>query len=138
MLRTLLITLSLSLSSPVLAQDNEIIVVANSGNSEISLNKKQIRDLFMGGFTQQNLEPISLPPNNPARVVFNTKVVGLTEARITSYWAQMRFSGRGKPPKTIDNVNDLLAYVQANEGSVAYLPANTSIPEGLTVVYSSQ
>lgn len=78
-----------------------------------------------------------LAPNSEARFVFNTKIVGLTESRIQSYWAQMRFSGRKKAPLEFDSVESLLIYVQNNKDTITYLPADTAIPEGLTIIYKS-
>lgn len=113
-----------------------IVVVANTPDKSIQLTRQQVRNLFMGGVVPFDLKAIALPPNNQTRVLFNTKIVGLTESRIQSYWAQMRFTGRKQAPKETDNESLVLKYLEKNEGSVGYLPASTSIPEGLTVIYS--
>ncbi|MBU3018700.1 hypothetical protein KO519_13505 [Paraglaciecola agarilytica] len=114
-----------------------IIVVANTENRELQLNRQQVRNLFMGGALPYNLEAIALPPENQTRVLFNTKVVGLTESRIQSYWAQMRFTGRKKEPKEIGTEQAILNYIKANPGTVGYLPGGISIPDELTVLYST-
>ena len=114
-----------------------IIVVANTADKSIKLNRQQVRNLFMGGAAPYELAAISLPSNNQTRVLFNTKVVGLTESRIQSYWAQMRFTGRKRAPKEIDDESSVLEYLKNNEGAVGYLPAGTSIPDNLTVIYTT-
>lgn len=121
---------------PAIADD--IVVVANIKEVNLQLDKKQVRNLFMGGVVVAELEPISLPPSSPARIIFNTKIVGLTESRIQSYWAQMRFSGRNKPPKQLSTPMEVVDYLVENEGTVAYLPADAEIPESLTVLYSTR
>ncbi|WP_158768322.1 hypothetical protein [Paraglaciecola sp. L1A13] len=115
-----------------------IIVVANTADKSIKLNRQQVRNLFMGGAVPYELEAISLPSDNQTRVLFNTKVVGLTESRIQSYWAQMRFTGRKRAPKEMDSENLVLEYLKNNEGAVGYLPAGISVPDSLTVVYTIQ
>ncbi|WP_371194992.1 hypothetical protein [Glaciecola sp. SC05] len=114
-----------------------VLVVANI-DSEMQLTKQQVRNLFLGGSLPENLRAVELSPKNDLRVVFNTKVVGLTEARIQSYWAQMRFSGRKKPPKQFDDKVLLIEYVLENEGSVCYLPSDHPIPEGLKVIFTAE
>ena len=91
-----------------------IIVVANTSNKSIQLNRQQVRKLFMGGVTPYNLKAIALPPENQIRVLFNTKVLGLTESRIQSYWAQMRFTGRRTAPKEIKSEALALQYLTQN------------------------
>ena len=92
----------------------------------------------MGNTIDVVLEPVSLPPETLTRAVFNTKIIGLTESRIQSYWSQMRFSGRSKPPKEMQDVENLLAYISTHKGTVAFFPADVPIPDHLTVVYKTR
>lgn len=114
---------------------DSIIVVANIQNKPMELSRQEIRNLFMGSSLDYPLTAIALPPQNQTRVLFNTRVVGLTEARIQSYWAQMRFTGRKKPPKELSNEKLVLAYLKNNEGFVGYLPSDTDIPNELTILF---
>ena len=131
-----LITICLTVDT-ALAGDS-INVVANTAGEQIKLNKQEVRNLFMGGVLTHNLRAIVLPPKHEVRVLFNTKVIGLTESRIQSYWAQMRFSGKKKPPKEVSDEQNIIFYLLNNEGAIGYLPADFVIPEELTVVYTSQ
>jgi len=118
------------------AADTSIVVVANTDNKKIQLNRQQVRNLFMGGALPYDLEAIALPPDNQTRVLFNTKVVGLTESRIQSYWAQMRFTGRKTAPKELNSERVILDYLKNNEGAVGYLPESLSLPKELTIIYT--
>ena len=130
----LLLLFSTSFVRNVMASET-IVVVANTPNKSIQLNRQQVRNLFMGGVTPYNLKAIALPPENQIRVLFNTKVVGLTESRIQSYWAQMRFTGRRTAPKEIKSEALALQYLTKNEGSVAYLSSTAHIPSELTILF---
>ncbi|WP_133470202.1 hypothetical protein [Paraglaciecola marina] len=112
-----------------------IVVVANTDNTDLNIGKRQVRDIFMRSSSEFTLKPVVLKPNSEARLIFNTKVVGLTESRIQSYWAQMQFGGRKKPPIEIESPDTMLEYVKNNKNTVTYLPAHIKIPEGLTVIY---
>ena len=108
-------------------------VVANI-EDDIQLSKQQVRYLFLG-VQLEELIAVQLPPANDTRVRFNTKVIGLTEARIQSYWAQMRFSGRRKPPQQFAEQELAIDYVLNNKRAVVYLPIEAPVPEGLKVIY---
>ena len=113
----------------------KLIVVANIDRENFTVHKRQVRDIFMKSTSDFMLNPVVLSSSNEVRFLFNTKVVGLTESRIQSYWAQMRFTGRKKPPREFTSLNDLLSYVQNNKNAVAYLPGDFEVPEGLKVIY---
>ena len=49
----------------------------------------------------------------------------------------MRFSGRMTPPKEFGTLEAMLAYIANNKGAVGYVPAETELPEHLTVIYKS-
>ncbi|MGY0603633.1 MAG: hypothetical protein ACW7DS_18060 [Paraglaciecola chathamensis] len=115
--------------------NDALIIVANTSDASIQLTRQQVRNLFMGGALSYDLNAVALPPENHTRVLFNTKVVGLTESRIQSYWAQMRFTGRKKAPKEINNEQQVLEYLKTHQGSIGYLPAGMPVPDELTVVY---
>lgn len=112
-----------------------IVVVANTDDTDLNIGKRQVRDIFMRSSSEFALNPVVLKPNSEARLIFNTKVVGLTESRIQSYWAQMQFGGRKKPPIEIASPYAMLEYVKNNKNTVTYLPATIEIPQNLTVIY---
>jgi hypothetical protein len=117
---------------------SDVVVVANTSASDVKAEKRQIRDIFMGNDSRFLLKPVVLTAKSEARFIFNTKIVGLTESRIQSYWAQMRFSGRKKPPQEFETIESILAFLQDNKNTVAYLPADTEIPANLTVIYKTE
>lgn len=112
-----------------------LIVVINNAENQQTFTKQQIRHIFMGGALSRKFVAVNLPSGHPLRIQFNTKVIGLTESRIQSYWAQMKFTGRSKPPKEVETTEELLAYLIANKSAMAYLPLDTKLPPELTVIY---
>ncbi|WP_246604313.1 hypothetical protein [Alteromonas lipotrueae] len=125
------------LAFPQLVHARERVwVVANLGEPSLQLSKSEIRNVFMGGATN-GLSPVEFEPGSYIRKVFNTRVIGLPEARIQSFWAQMRFSGRSIPPSNVSNIEEMVTFLIEHKLSVGYLPEGTVIPKGLTVVYVS-
>ena len=111
--------------------------MANVGDRSLQLSQREVRSLFMGRASDARLNAIFLTPDNLTRVLFNTKVMGLAESRIQAYWAQMRFSGRKRPPRAFEDEAAALRYVIENEGAVGYFSQDTPLPEGLVVLYRS-
>lgn len=128
-------TLLLSVCHASIAQSNDVLVVANPTSALSSLSRSEIRQVFMGGTLSRKYEPVGLSVGDKTRIQFNTKVIGLTESRIQSYWAQLLFSGRSKAPKEFDEVNEILNYVATVDNAVGYVPAGTEIPSNLVVIY---
>ena len=137
--RPLLLAILLTGAASVQPQThtNHVLVVANVGDRDLQLSQREVRSLFMGRASDAGLNAIFLTPDNLTRVLFNTKVMGLAESRIQAYWAQMRFSGRRRPPREFEDEAAALRYVLANEGAVGYFSQDTPLPEGLVVLYRS-
>tara|TARA_B100000287_G_scaffold356985_1_gene348091 strand:- start:1456 stop:1881 length:426 start_codon:yes stop_codon:yes gene_type:complete len=129
--------ISTPLCSDMVNADEGVVVVANTGGESIELSREQVRNLYMGASLGYDFNPVALPPRNHVRSLFNTQVIGLTESRIQSYWSQMKFTGRMKPPKELNNPEAILEFISQNRGSVGYLPSGVEIPASLTVVYST-
>ena len=130
--------LAVLLAFAVQAQAQGVLVVANTAERDLKLTRIEVRNLFMGEASNLALDAIALPPDNLTRVLFNTKVMGLAESRIQAYWAQMRFSGRKRPPREFEDEAAALRYVLANEGAVGYFSQDTPLPEGLVILYRSE
>lgn len=112
-----------------------LTVVANTKGQPLELTQEQIRHIYMGGALSREYIAVHLKAGTASRREFNHQIIGLTEARIQSFWAQQRFSGRAKPPREFDQLSDALEYVGENVNSMTYVPQGHEIPAGLTVVY---
>ncbi len=110
--------------------------MANGDN--VSLSQQEVRNLFILGKRSSKYKPAALKPNHPIRTLFNSRILGLTEARIQSFWAQQRFSGRKLAiPKEFTSLEALLEHLANTPGAVSYLPQDTPLPEGVRVIHSS-
>jgi len=136
-LLTSLFIIMLQCESSIALADDGLIVVANTGGEELALSREQVRNLFMGISLGYNFKPVAIAPRNHSRAIFNAQVIGLTEARIQSYWSQMKFTGRMSPPREFSSEQDILFFLKNTKGAVSYLPADYKLPEGITIVYST-
>jgi predicted Kef-type K+ transport protein len=121
--------------STALANTDEKVVLVAHIDYDLTLTQQEIQNLFMGGYTSYQLTPISLKSGNELRMLFNLTVLGLTEARVQSYWSQMKFTGRKIPPKAFESEDDALLYVLRNKNTVTYINAEREVPDSLIVIF---
>ena len=137
MIRWLAIILLTICAHAAVAETLRVKVVVHANYLDTTITASGLRNIFMGAGSSSGFEPINLPIEHPARVVFNTKVIGLTESRIQSYWAQMRFSGRAKPPQELPSTESVINYIQNNPFAMSYVPIDTPLPENVVVIFST-
>ena len=114
-----------------------IIIVTHSDNTGVRLSREKIRNLFMGASVGRDLQPVALPPGSRTRSLFNIKIVGLSDSRVQSYWAQMKFTGRRPPPQIVNSEKAMVQYLLDTPDSIGYLTADTDLPEDLIVIYAT-
>jgi hypothetical protein len=117
-------------------------VITQRLDEDIQLTRQQIRQIYMGiniPLTDQiDSSAVMLSTSHNVRAVFNAQIIGMTESRIQSYWAHMRFSGRSNPPIEYASVNELLDHLTTHKGSIGFVPIGTLLPEPLKLIYSSK
>ncbi len=135
----ILLLVAAVLTSMHASASHTIIVVANV-DAPIKLSKSEVKTLFLGGSASYDLKAFGLirAEENTSRALFNARIIGMTEARIESYWAQMRFSGRRVPIKEFDNVEKLLQYLSENKGTAGYVSEGIKLNENLRVIYRDE
>jgi ABC-type phosphate transport system substrate-binding protein len=109
------------------ADRDDLIVIVHPDNPATSVDRDFLRDAFLKKRTewgpQQTIRPIDLPASS-ARDRFTQDVLKKSSTQLRSYWNQQIFSGKGVPPPTAKSIAAAIAYVLANPGAVAYLPAD--------------
>lgn len=130
-----LIIFFLGFNLHVQASDEKIIVISSASNDIKSLNKKQVRQIFMGGVLSRKYTPVMQAVGNADRSEFNTKIIGLTENRIQAYWSQLLFTGRSTAPVEIKNIEELIVYLRKNTSAVSYISSEIQLPGDILVVY---
>jgi ABC-type phosphate transport system substrate-binding protein len=142
MQRKILITASLLLFAgglclPALAREPFVLVV-NAANPITSLSRAQASDLFLKKTTRwafgDPVLPVDLGDGSPLRDAFSREVHARNTAAVKGYWQRLIFSGREVPPPEKSSVAEVLAYVRANRGAIAYLPAKVATGDEVKIV----
>jgi len=123
LLQALFCLLALIWSSVELCAQAEI--VANPSNTS-RIDSQKLHDLLTGRIKFWDDGPvvtIAVLKTDPGTDELLLKHTGMTASRFKNHWQRIAFSGRGRMPKLFSNVEELVAYVSANEGAIGIVSA---------------
>jgi ABC-type phosphate transport system substrate-binding protein len=119
--RTLLGIAFASFFACAIARGDDLVVVVNAGSSVQGISREEAADIFLGRFRKLPSGESAVPIDNTDEMeVFYRRLVGRSLAEIGAYWAQLRFSGRTKPPAQAP-VADALDRVANTPGAITYV-----------------
>ncbi len=105
----------------------ELAVVVHPGNPATALDLEEVKRIFMGKSNNfpggQKVTPVDQRDGSPVKESFITKVLQKDAAQLTSYWATLIFSGKGKPPAAVGNDADVINWVKDHPDGLGYVDA---------------
>lgn len=118
------------------AQANMVVVVAKSSSLD-KLDNQHIANIFLARTNRypngEKALPIELN-NLTIRNSFYQTITGKSANQLSAYWTTLVFTGKGTPPKTVNDVNQLIHHIVRNPGSIAYIDSEMLTDE-LKVIY---
>ena len=113
-----------------------VSVIVNSGNGA-AIGESDIPRIFLGKVksfsTGDKITIINLKYKQATRNEFEKKVLKKNASQVKAYWSKLMFSGKGKPPKELASDKDIIAFVAANSGAIAYV-AEGSVNDSVKVI----
>ena len=104
-------------------------VIVHPENPVSAIDRAFLREIYLRKATdwagRGPIRPIDLARRFAVRDRFAHEVLKKTSAQVKVYWNQQIFSGKGVPPPEADSTAAAVAYVLANPGAIAYVPADT-------------
>lgn len=55
---------------------------------------------------------------------FLNNLLEMSTSRFDSYWKQVIFTGKGRPPQTVDSEVEMVQFVSATDGAVGYIDSD--------------
>jgi ABC-type phosphate transport system substrate-binding protein len=112
----------LILSMPAHANAEAVLVVAE--NSPIhKLSRHEVADIFLGNSRNQprlgKVVPLDLAQEE-LRQEFYQAYLGKSLPQVKAHWAKIIFTGRGYPPRTVSNAEELKNVLRDNPNAVGY------------------
>ncbi|HEY5994675.1 MAG TPA: phosphate ABC transporter substrate-binding protein [Gallionellaceae bacterium] len=120
------------------ASAGELLVVVGNNSAVGSLDKTQVRNIFLGRVSSfpggQTATPVDQPESSPLRDEFYVKVANLSAAEVKARWAQLAFTGRGEPPRVADNSKEIKKILNATPGAIGYIK-KSDIDDSVKIVF---
>lgn len=115
----------------------EMVVVVAKSSVVTNLTEREVRRIFLSKMSRLNngerIQPFELS-NQEYKAEFYHKVTGKTLHQLNSYWTALIFTGKGKPPRNLDDTQALLTEVVANPAAITYMPSEY-LNEHLRVIH---
>lgn len=123
--------IALSLNASVFA---DVAVIVHPNNTS-SLTEKDIKRIFLGKWNKfpDGSEAIPLATIGNVNDEFNELVLGRKSSQIQSYWAKIVFTGRGSPPKVVDE-SSVIELIKNNKNAISYIDADKLTDEVRVVI----
>ncbi len=125
-MRHLILAVLVVLGCSLLSVQAEIAVVVHPSNTQ-TLTDSDIKNLFTG---RQKSFPdgspaiiLNLPSGDPTQSAFNTNALGRSDAQLKAFWSKMMFTGKGNPPKEVEN-SQMLQLIAENPSMVGVIEAS--------------
>lgn len=103
------------------------VIVAPSVNID-SISAGQLERLYLNRADRfpngVPLQPLDQRSDSEQRKAFATSILGMSETELSRYWSRRMFSGKGHPPRTVENDNAVIERVIADPGSIGYIDAD--------------
>lgn len=103
----------------------EVAVITHPSNAA-ALTSDDVQRLFLGKSKSfpggAEATPVS-NKNDGVREQFNQALLGKNESQIKAYWSQLVFTGKGTPPKELDNDEAVKQFVANNPSAIGYIDA---------------
>lgn len=104
----------------------EISIIVHPSN-KADIPSKDIKRIFLGVNRRYSdgaeAVPISYQLDTDLSKEFSNKVLDKSPHQLKAYWAKMLFSGKGTPPKVMDNVEHIVILVSNNPSLIGFVPS---------------
>jgi len=105
-----------------------IVVVVHPSNSA-ELDAKQVQRIFLGKEKKFSDGKEALPINSassyPSRELFDSTVLNRSSSQVSAYWSKLVFTGKGIPPKEVNNDAAVIEIVANNPNAVGYVDSGS-------------
>lgn len=102
----------------------DVVVVVHPSNSA-AIDATQIQRIFLGKEKKfsdgKEAIPINSVASYPSREQFDSNVLERSSSQVSAYWSKLVFTGKGIPPKEVENDAAVIAIVANNQNAVGYV-----------------
>lgn len=111
----------------------ETVVIVNLSSDVHKLSANEIKALFLGKSKQ--FKAFNQPVGSPIREEFMSKVMQKSEGQYKAYWSKKIFSGKGSPPKVLEDSAEVKRMVKRTPNAMGFID-NSLADDSVRVVYT--
>jgi len=119
----------------------DVVVVAHPSVKDSSISKEDAAKVFLGKSNKlpsgTAVVPIDQEEDSTVRVAFHEKVTDKNASQLTAYWSRLVFTGKGQPPKTVMDDEEVKDLVANNPNIVGYMD-KASVDSTVKVLYTAK
>lgn len=136
-MRHVIFTLLMSVMAVQVAHA-EVQVIVHPSNGA-SIDSAALSNIFLGKSSEfpdgSIAVPIDLSDDNDAKAGFYSAVTNKDLSQLNAYWSKLIFTGKGKPPKAMDDSDEVLELIAANPNMIGYIEggADSSVKVIMTI-----
>jgi ABC-type phosphate transport system substrate-binding protein len=114
----------------------EVVVVVHPGNAA-ALDGTTIKRIYLGKSsaysTGNEAIVINQVPDSTSRQAFDSEVLGRSTSQISAYWSKQVFTGKGIPPKEVQDDSAVISLISNNKDAIGYVD-KTAVTGAVKVV----
>lgn len=103
----------------------ELAVIVNENNSIDEITKEQVTNIYLGRSYHlpdgKKVIPLDQAEGKMARERFYSEIVGKDQFQINSYWSRQVFSGKGRPPFSVNSNKEMMEFISTNPNMIGYV-----------------
>lgn len=109
----------------VVSANADPVVVVNARSGIEQMSRDEVTNIFLGRYRKLPGGGTALPVdqlgNSTLRAEFYRKLVNKDLNEINAYWSRLVFSGKTLPPRQIETITEILAWLAVNPDGIAYV-----------------
>ena len=113
-------------------------VVVHRNNPIESITRAELSAIYMKRTRSwrdgHEVLPVDQPMGSPVRERFSRSIHGKSVAYVTRYWQRLIFSGRGIPPRQLEDDAAVLELVRHSRDAIGYIARDTPPGDGVKVL----
>ena len=102
----------------------EVVVIVHPSN-DATLSKKVVQRIYLGKEKKfpngKEVLPVNQISSSAARESFDSDTLGRSTTQVAAYWSKLVFTGKGIPPKELDNDAAVIAIVADKPNAIGYI-----------------
>lgn len=105
----------------------EIAIIANKASSLTAVQTSDIQRVYLGKTKKINgteVSPINQANNKNLSDTFNKTVLNKTSNQVKAYWSKLIFTGKGTPPKELNNDIEVINAVRNDVNAIGYIDSS--------------